>query len=237
MPRSGPPRLSAAPLLAMARRVVLLLTAVAAAIAGWQGRARAQSRCPVPEGGRPELAALPPAQRLAWINEHLSRAEGNARLWSRGWGVGIAAAGVGSLAAVPFVLSQDRVDWYTGAASAAVGVAAFIIGPPAILHDAPALRAEVAGSTPDADVCPLLLSAEKRLARDARDEQLQGRWYIHLGNLLFNTGLGLFLGLGYHHWGAGAINTLAGAAVGEAIIFTRPTATIGDFGVYLGGAP
>jgi hypothetical protein len=33
------------------------------------------------------------------------------------------------------------------------------------------------------------------------------------------------------------VNALAGAAVGEAIIITRPTATIDDLGDYLRGAP
>jgi hypothetical protein len=226
------------------RTIVLLATS--GAILG--SRASAQDRCPIPEAASPALGRLDPTRRLAWIAAHLSRSEENARLWTFGWGGGIAAAGVGSLAAVPFVASESRVDWYTGAVSAGVGVAAFVIAPPAVLHDAPALREEIArfqsaaaaatnAAAADADVCPLLASAEARLARDARDEQRQGRWYVHLGNLLFNAGLGLFLGLGYHHLGAGVVNAVAGAAVGEAIIFTRSTAAIDDLGAYLGGAP
>jgi hypothetical protein len=218
--------------------------------------ARARDRCPVPEAGSPALGDVDPARRLAWIDGHLSHAEKNARLWTFGWGGGIAAAGIGSLAAVPFVAKESRVDWYTGVVSAGVGVAAFVIAPPAVLHDAPALRAEItrrrsdaaaaaanaaaaadATANADTDVCPLLAAAEARLVHDARDEERQGRWYVHVGNLVFNAGLGLFLGLGYHHWGAGVVNALAGAAVGEAIIITRPTATIDDLGDYLRGAP
>lgn len=211
-------------------------------ILGWPVSARAQVRCPVPAAGSPALHDVEPARRLAWIDGHLSRAEKNARLWTFGWGGGIAAAGLGSLAAVPFVARESRVDWYTGAVSAGVGVAAFVIAPPALLHDAPALRVEIARGridtdAADTDVCPLLAAAEARLVHDARDEERQGRWYVHVGNLVFNAGLGLFLGLGYQHWGAGVVNALAGAAVGEAIIFTRPTATIDDLGDYLRGAP
>jgi hypothetical protein len=55
---------------------------------------------------------------------------------------------------------------------------------------------------------------------------------VHLGNVLFNVGLGLFLGLGYHHWEAGAINAGVGIAVGEALILTRPTAAIDDLDAY-----
>ncbi len=203
---------------------------------GLSAAAHAENRCPASAAGSPALDELDPPRRLAWISAHLSRSEERARLWTFGWGGGIALAGVGSLAAVPLVAPETRVDWYTGAVSAGVGVAAFVVAPPAVLADAPALRAEIARSGSGADVCPLLASAEARLVRDARDEERSGRWYVHVGNLLFNTGLGLFLGLGYHHWGAGVVNALAGAAVGEAIIFTRPTAAIDDLGAYSKGA-
>ncbi len=201
---------------------------------------RAEARCPLPEGASPALGSVDPGRRLTWIDAHLSATEKTARLWTYGWGGGIAAAGVGSLVAVPFVAPEGRVDWYTGAVSAAVGVAAFVFAPPAILHDAPALRADLDRARADADadagVCRLLAGAEARLVHDAQDEAQQRRWYIHAGNLVFNAGLGLFLGLGYHHWSGGAINALAGAAVGEALIFTSPTATIDDLAAYRRGA-
>lgn len=216
-------------------RAGLLLATIGASL-GLSAAARAQDRCPASAVSAPALDGLDPSRRLAWIAAHLSQSEAHARLWTFGWGGGIAAAGAGSLAAVPFVAPDSRVDWYTGAVSAGVGVAAFVFAPPAVLADAPALRAEIARSGSGADVCPLLASAEARLVRDARDEARSGRWYVHVGNLLFNAGLGLFLGLGYHHWGAGIVNAAAGAAVGEAIIFTRPTAAIDDLGAYSQGA-
>ncbi len=214
-------------------RSVALSLACGAAVAAWSGGAIAEVRCPAPAGGSAALAATDAAGRLAWIEGRLDHAEADGRLWSFGWGAGIAAAGVGSLAAVPFVVHSDRVDWYTGAVSAGVGVAAFVFAPPAALSEAPALRADLVRSTGAADVCRLLAGAEARLARTAADEARQGRWFVHVGNLVFNTGLGLFLGLGYHHWGAGLTNAVAGAAVGEAIIFTRPTAAIHDLDDYL----
>jgi hypothetical protein len=219
--------------LAVTRAVVAV--ALGVAVLGWSAPAGAQVRCPLPDTASSALGGVQPARRLSWISGRLTHAEKNARLWTFGWGGGIAAAGVGSLVAVPFVASGDRVDWYTGAVSAGVGVAAFVFAPPAILHDAPALRADLARPRSQADLCALLASAEARLVHDARDEEQQGRWYIHVGNLVFNAGLGLFLGLGYHHWSGGIINAVSGAAVGEAIIFTRPTASIGDLGSYLRG--
>ena len=58
---------------------------------------------------------------------------------------------------------------------------------------------------------------------------------MHAGNLLFNTGVLLFLGLGYHHWTPGIINGVAGAAVGEAIILSQPAETIDDLAAYRAG--
>ena len=198
--------------------------------------ALAAAGCPAPATAAPALAAVEPARRLRWIEGRLTEGEGKARLWTYGWGGGIAAAGIGSLVAVPFVAPENRVDWYTGAVSAGVGVAALAVAPPVVLQTAPALRAEIARATLPADICSLLLVAESDLVRVARDEERQGRWYVHIGNVLFNVGLGLFLGLGYHHWEAGAINAAAGMVVGEALILTRPTAAIGDLDAYLAGA-
>jgi hypothetical protein len=197
--------------------------------------ARATEGCPIPETADPILASVAPARRLEFIDARLTRAERTSRIWMYGWTGGIAVAGIGTLVAVPFVAEENRVDWYTGAVSAAVGVAALVIAPPVVLDAAPALRARIADAPPAADACQLLKSAEADLVRVAREEDERGRWYIHLGNVLFNVGLGLFLGFGYHHWEAGAINAAAGTAVGEALIFTRPTATIGDLAAYRSG--
>ena len=196
--------------------------------------ARAAAGCPLPEAADPALANVAPARRLEFIDARLTSAERKARIWTYGWGGGIAAAGVGTLVAVPFVAPENRVDWYTGAVSAGVGVAALVIVPPVVLDVAPALRSRIASAPHGVDVCPLLRGAEADLARVARDEERQGRWYVHLGNVLFNVGLGLFLGLGFHHWEAGAINAAVGIAVGEALILTRPTAAIADLDAYRG---
>jgi hypothetical protein len=62
-------------------------------------------------------------------------------------------------------------------------------------------------------------------------------WYVGaVGNVVLNTGVGLFLGLGYHHWGAGALNAVSGSAIGEAIILTQPTGSIDDLRRYRAGA-
>jgi hypothetical protein len=222
--------------LGLARAIILGATIAAAAVTLLApAPARAADGCPLPATADPALAGIEPTRRLAWIQTRLTRTEERAQIWTFGWGVGIGAAGLASLLTVPFVAPDNRVDWYTGAASAGVGVAAFAIYPPVVLRDAPALRIEIARSTP-ANVCSLLQVAETDLVRIARDEASRGAWYAHLGNVLFNVGVGLFLGLGFHHWTAGAANAIAGTAVGEAVILTRPTATIHDLDEYLAGS-
>jgi hypothetical protein len=217
-------------------RAIGLAALVAAGASLAPRPAVASPGCPTPAAAGPQLAGVDPTRRLAFLEERLTYAEHKARLWTFGWGGGIAAAGIGSLVAVPFVAPENRVDWYTGAVSAGVGVAAIAIVPPVVLETAPALRADIASATLPADVCSLLATAESDLVRVARDEERQGAWYVHVGNVLFNVGLGLFLGLGFHHWEAGAINAAVGTAVGEALILTRPTAAIHDLDGYLAGA-
>jgi hypothetical protein len=214
---------------------IRLGVAIAVAVSVAPTPAHATVSCPTPPEARPELGAISSTRRLGWIEDRLTDAEHKARLWEYGWVAGIGAAGIASLAAVPFVAPENRVDWYTGAVSAGVGVATLLVVTPVVLDAAPALRAEVARAAP-ADLCPVLRLAESDLVRVAQDEERQGRWYVHLGNVLFNVGLGLFLGLGYHHWEAGAVNAAAGIAVGEALILTRPRAAIHDLDTYRAGA-
>jgi hypothetical protein len=180
-------------------------------------------------GADPYLGSIDGDVRLGWIKEHLDRTARHARIWTWGWGGGIGAAGVASLSAVPFVAPENRVDWYTGAVSAAIGVLPFAIDPPEVIRDARELNAE------HGEVCATLADAEFRMVQSAEDQQRGLAWWYHLGNLAFNTGVTLFLGLGYGHWTAGLINGIAGLAVGEAIYFTQPTATIEDLRTYRRG--
>jgi hypothetical protein len=210
------------------RRLVSASFALAL-LAATAGTARART-CPNMVGADAQLGAVDGEARLGWIRQHLDRTASHARLWSWGWGGSIGASGVASLAAVPFVAPQNRIDWYTSAASAAVGVLPFAIDPPLVIHDAHELNAE------HGDTCATLASAELRLVNSAEDQQRRLTWWYHVGNAAFNTGITLFLGLGYGHWTAGLINGIAGLAVGEGIYFSQPTSTIDDLRTYRTGA-
>jgi len=196
--------------------------------------ARAAARCPSPPGMAASLAAVDGQTRLLWIDARLSATARTARLWTWGWGIGIVAATGANLIPLAFVAPEERVDWYTSAATTIVGLVPLLIAPLDVVADARALHARVAaeGSGPDADVCRLLADAEATLARDAQNQKDGQRWWLHVGNVALNAGVGLFLGLGFHHWGAGALNFATGTVIGEAIILTQPTGSIGDFDHY-----
>lgn len=195
--------------------------------------ARAAS-CPAPPQADAALAAIDGRERAQWIDRHLTREGARARVWGYGWPIGIGAAGVASLAVVPFVASGDRVDWYVSAVSAGVGVLPFVLAPLEVMRDAPIVHGALTGAPlDDARVCAVLADAEHRLVAGAADERLQTRWWAHAGNVAFNTAVLLFLGFGYHHWTSGLINGLSGVVVGEALILTQPTGLIDAADAYL----
>jgi hypothetical protein len=173
---------------------------------------------------------------LNWIDTHLSATAHRARVWTWGWGIGISVATVGNLAPLPFVAKADRIDWYVGAGTTIIGIVPLLIAPLDVVDDARKLHAQVAAEASADSVCRLLAGAEQSLVRDAKNQADGQRWWLHVGNVLLNTGVGLFLGLGYHHWGAGAWNAFGGSAIGEAIILTQPTGTITDLRRYRAAA-
>src|SRR3954469_16789202 len=110
------------------RRPVIAACLCLAAAYGPTARARAAS-CAAPPQANAGVAAVDGRERLLWIDRHLTREASRARVWGYGWPIGIGAAGLASLAVVPFVASGDRVDWYTSAVSAGVGVLPFVLAP------------------------------------------------------------------------------------------------------------
>ena len=185
--------------------------------------------------GDARVGALDPELRLRWIDAELGRSAHHASVWTWSWGLLLGAGTIANLAPIPFVAKDNRVDWYTGAATTAVGIVPLIIAPLDVIGDSRELRARLAarGTT---DVCLLLADAETRLVRDAKNQADGQRWWLHVGNVVLNAGVGLFLIVGYHHWGAGVWNAANGAVIGEVIIFTQPTGAIDSLRRYRDGA-
>lgn len=199
-------------------------------------KARAADRCPSGAGGSPALLEMDPEVRLRFIDQHLTRTAHRAQLWTTGWGVGIGVATVGNLVPLFYVAPANRVDWYVGAGTTIVGIVPLLIAPLDVVGDARALGARLTARSPTDDICLLLADAETRLVRDAKNQADGQRWWLHFGNVVLNSGVGLFLALGYHHWAAGAFNGIFGSAIGEAIILTQPTSTMDDLNEYQAGS-
>jgi hypothetical protein len=228
-----------------ARRTQAATLAAAAALAAMvacPAPARATVSCPVPVGVSPSVGAIDGRARLDWIDARLGRTAHRAKVWTWGWGVGIGVATVGNLVPLLFVKPEDRIDWYVAAGTTVIGVVPLLIAPLDVVGDSRALRVRVDaldhGPAPptDAQICRELALAETMLARDAKNQQDGQRWWVHVGNVVLNAGVGLFLGIGYHHWLGGAINFGTGVVIGEAIILTQPTGTIEDHHRYTTGA-
>jgi hypothetical protein len=229
-PRRSGDHGSRLPRLERSAALALLLAAASSSVA------RAADRCPTGAGGGAALAQIDPELRLHFIDERLALTAHRAQVWTWGWGIGIGVATIGNLIPLAFVAPEDRIDWYVGAATTVVGIVPLLIAPLDVVGDARALRARLTARGPSDDVCALLADAETRLVRDAKNQADGQRWWLHVGNVALNTGVGLFLALGYHHWAAGALNAIVGSAIGEAIILTQPTSSIGDLQAYRAGS-
>jgi len=207
---------------------------VAVLVAASASLAHAEVRCPPPAGAEPQLGEIDGRARLVWIDQRLMREAPRMKFWNWGWAIGIGGAGVGTLIAAPFANPEDRIDYYTGAVAAAIGVAPFIFSPPRVVGDARELHGKLTGAPPrtDTEVCQLLVDAEGKLVRDARNAHATTAWWAHVGNVVFNAGIVLFEGLAYQRWTGGLINGISGVVVGEAVILSQPTRNIDDLAAY-----
>lgn len=194
--------------------------------------AHARAGCVAGAGASANVESIDPELRLRFIDERLARTAHQAEVWTWGWGIGIGVATVGNLVPLAFVAPQDRIDWYVGAATTVVGIVPLLVAPLDVVGDSRALRARLTARRSTDDVCVLLADAEAKLVRDARNQMNGQRWWLHAANVALNSGVGLFLGLRYHHWGAGAYNAILGTAVGEAIILSQPSSSIADLRAY-----
>lgn len=206
-------------------------------------RAAAATSCPEPKGASPALAALDAEVRLKFLRERLAAELAPTKAWMGAWGGGYGLLTVVQLVLTPFLNDEDRKDFYVGAASSLVGLAAVVALPPAVLTDQPALEAKLA-STPD--VCAQLAAAEETLARDADDQRFARAWFFHAANVAFNLGVGLVIGFGFtrpgsafgaadNHWTSAIVNAVVGVGVGEAMILTTPWGLMGANDRYRAG--
>lgn len=192
--------------------------------------------CPVPEGvAASAIARRPAAERLEFLRKAISEESRKGTRWRNVWGSVYAGMTMAQLIAVPIAAEPDRVDWWVGAATSMIGVTFSLMDPLKSVTDGPGF---VAQAEKPGDTCALIAEGERILFADATKERISTSWFMHVGNILLNTGVALVLGLGWKHWVTGAINGSVGAAIGEATMFTAPTGAIDAARAYReGGQP
>jgi len=192
--------------------------------------------CPVISGGSAGLSEIDVGERLQFIRQSLAREAPRARTWSTAWGVGYGILTGAQLALVPFFDDPGmQADLVVGAGSSAIGLAALLIVPLAVIRDQQELEASLEKSGAPPDPCAQLAQAEDLLIRDAASEAEGVGWLMHGANGVLALGVGLILGLGYDRWESGAINAAASFAIGEVMIFTQPNRLTDDLNRYRRG--
>jgi hypothetical protein len=156
-------------------------------------------------------SADPCEERFAAIQDRLAASAHDLRVWRWGWGLGGAGATAIQLGLVPIVDDRDaRIDLAVGAGST-LAMLVPVLFPPEI-DDRPAVG----------DCAARLADASARLQAAVDSTEAARSPLIHVGNVAFNVGIALLLGLGWGHWTSGLVSGAVGIAVGEAEILTTP---------------
>jgi hypothetical protein len=174
------------------------------------------------------------AARYAFIDAELTRGESYARTWWTLWTVGYSAAVVGSVGFGALTTSYDlRVDAYTDAAKAALGLGSVVLTLRTPFR-APGELDAMDASTADGRA-RRLARAEELLEKSAAAESLSSSWLAHIAALGVNLGGAAILWFGYGQRGIALVDLAVGAAVGELQSFTTPTDAIDSLRRYRNG--
>ena len=191
--------------------------------------------CPRPEGVQDRgIAGQSDQQRLDYLSALASREVSHISTWKLLSGGAFAGLVVGQLAIAPLFEPSVRPDYYWGAGYSALGLVSTLVGAPAVFEHGTEFAAHAAAATPET-VCTVIAEGEALIAKSAADEVLPTRWFIHALNVAVNLSLGAILGFGYGHWTNATINTLAGIAISETVLFTKPHASIAGWREYTTG--
>jgi hypothetical protein len=158
--------------------------------------------------------------RLDFLDSRVAHTSNNSRKWFWWWTGGFAVATAGQIALVPLApdTEQRRTLW-VNTGSTLGGMVFMAVAPPNSMGLARRLRKQM----PDGgELCARLAFTEKSFERAAAMERFGTSWLMHGGNLLFNTGMGLILGLAWGYWDQAFLTTTVGTLVGEIMIWTQP---------------
>ncbi len=197
-------------------RVLPVLSAsVALAAVALGPRCAGATECPAPTAA---LAGVDAETRLRLVTDAFRREVRDTDIWSWSWGsTYVAASAAQGITAALIRDRATRIDLTVGALSAGFG-ALTLYGLPLRVTLPLVDRAW----TREPDLCRRLARAEATLADVADRQRLASSWIPHVGNVLFNVGIGLILGLGYGHWKSAGLSSGIGIVVGEANVLTQP---------------
>ncbi len=210
------------------RRLMIVLMLLVSLVAQAQNCERFK------DGASKSVSALSDEARLAFLSRLLGDESVRARNYTLFWGATYSMLGLIQLGLMPLFKREEQPDWYLGAAGTAVGLGFTLLGVPAVMEEGPRYAQKASVATV-ADTCSLLAEGEKMLEVGAETEAASFKWYLHAGNVLFNIGLGLVLGLGYGRWTPAIVNTIVGTIIGEANILTAPSHLISGLRRYRSG--
>jgi hypothetical protein len=182
--------------------------------------------CPLPTDAAAELADVPDASRLAFLREALRGEVWNMKLWTGLWSGGYLLLTTGQVALANAAPGSERPDWWIGASGPTVGLISVLALPNGVMEHGLLFEAQTRALAPGGDPCTLIARGERWLELDAGDEAFGTGWLVHVGNVVVNAAMALAIGFGYGHWLTAAINAGVGLAIGEAMIWTQPTALI-----------
>lgn len=181
------------------------------------------------------ISAQSDEQRLAFLAARASTEAKNIGTWKLLSGAAFALLVVGQLAIAPLFEPDVRPDYYFGAGYSALGLASTLLPAPVVFEGGAAFARAAAEAT-DENRCALIAQGERLLEQSAAAEALTTSWYLHVVNVAVNLSLGAILGFGYHHWSNAVINTIAGIAISETVLFTKPRGLIKAWRQYKEGA-
>jgi hypothetical protein len=169
--------------------------------------------------------------RLTRARAVLERDARNWSTWAWAWGIGYSAASLGSAGLALYLDDEKKsASMWVGAGKSALGLVPIFLKP----SPAPGLAAELRNAEflspslrdPNPDRCALAAQAEQAVVASAKDQAFARSWVAHAGPILVNGGGLLIVGLAYDDWLMGSLAAAVGLAVGEANIWTRPSASL-----------
>ncbi len=193
--------------------------------------------CPLPAGASAALADVTPAARLAFLRESLAREGRRVHTWSTLWVGANILLMAGAAGALPFYSAANRAQLYVGIGATVVGSLPLVLVPPAVQRDGPYFESRILTAAPDVDICALISEGERLLVSDAGQENAILGPVSTVINAVYNIGVALVLGLGFHQWASGAQTLLTGFTIGQVVMYTQPRALPTRLDDYLAGHP